>query len=152
MPLHPPLEHDWRVKINPDSDALQTLRQRLIDFNKRQSDIDFGQTLAVFLHDTQGELIGGISGTLWGSCLEIDYLWLDESLRGQGTGKRLVSRLEEAAVIRGGRTALLDTFSFQSPGFYQKLGYETFGIVEGFGDGHHKFFLRKQLMTAPVQP
>ena len=90
--------------------------------------------------------MGGITGYLWGTVLEIDFLWIDDTLRGQGVGKRLVLMLEGAARARNGRTAILDTFSFQAPDFYQSLGYEVMGIVEGFGQQHRKYFLRKSLI------
>jgi hypothetical protein len=101
--------------------------------------------LAIFLRDEAGEMMGGICGELWGAVLETDFLWIDESLRGQGVGKRLLLMLEEAARERNGRTAILNTFDFQSPDFYQSLGYEIMGIIEGFSHQHRKYFLRKSL-------
>ena len=78
--------------------------------------------------------------------LEIDFLWIDDTLRGQGVGKRLVLMLDEAARARNGRTVILDTFSFQAPEFYQSLGYAIMAVVEGFGQQHRKYFLRKSLI------
>ena len=91
-------------------------------------------------------MIGGITGYLWGMVLEIDYLWIGDSWRGQGMGKRLVLQLEEAARARNGRTSILNTFSFQAPDFYQSLGYELMAVVEGYGDQHRRYFLRKSLV------
>jgi hypothetical protein len=54
--------------------------------------------------------------------------------------------LDEAARARNGRTVILDTFSFQAPEFYQSLGYAIMAVVEGFGQQHRKYFLRKSLI------
>ncbi len=39
----------------------------------------------------------------------------------------------------------LSTFSFQAPGFYAGLGYQTVLETRGFTDGLVKFTLHKQL-------
>ena len=89
--------------------------------------------------------MAGIYGWLWGECLEIVLLWTDESIRGQGIGQRLLADLENAGRGRGARLAMLETFSFQAPGFYQDRGYQTFGLIEGYGGQHSKYFMRKDL-------
>ncbi len=136
----------WQVEIDPRDEDVEALRSRLRAYNRSQANPDEATGLAVFLRGEAGEMMGGISGYLWGTVLEIDFLWIDDTLRGQGVGKRLVLMLEEAARERNARTVILDTFSFQAPDFYQSLGYEVMGIVEGFGDGHRKYFLRKSLI------
>jgi hypothetical protein len=51
---------------------------------------------------------------------------------------------EGRAVERGCHSAWVDTFSFQAPGFYRKLGYEVFGELD-YPPEHKRFFLRKRL-------
>jgi hypothetical protein len=41
--------------------------------------------------------------------------------------------------------AYLDTFSFQAPDFYKKLGYEVFGELQDFPHGHQRYFMKKRL-------
>src|ERR1700733_13030693 len=41
-------------------------------------------------------------------------------------------------------SAWVDTFSFQAPGFYPKLGYEVFGELD-YPPGHRRIFFRKHL-------
>lgn len=55
---------------------------------------------------------------------------------------------EREAVERGCRMALLNTHSFQAPGFYRELGYEVYGKVEGYPRGHSYIRLRKDLRRA----
>jgi GNAT superfamily N-acetyltransferase len=136
----------WRVDAPPEQADTIALRQKLQQSNMERAAVAQGQPLGIYLRDADGELTAGIYGWLWGECLEIDYLWVDEGLRGQGIGRRLLLHLEQAGKERGARLALLDTFSFQAPGFYERLGYQTFGLIEGYGGHHAKHFMRKQLV------
>jgi hypothetical protein len=43
------------------------------------------------------------------------------------------------------KNVFLDTFSFQAPGFYQKLGYRVFGELVDFPPGHTRQYLTKRL-------
>jgi ribosomal protein S18 acetylase RimI-like enzyme len=70
---------------------------------------------------------------------------VDGAHRGGGWGRALLERAEEEAIARGLQGVWLDTFSFQAPGFYQKLGYEVFGTLADYPPGHTRYFLRKTL-------
>jgi GNAT superfamily N-acetyltransferase len=107
--------------------------------------IDASRDIAVWLHDTQGSLMGGVVGTIWGQCVEINYLWVHPSLRGHGYGSRLLQTLEQEARAQQCHSAILDTYSFQAPDFYQRLRYEVFGVIEGYPAGYQKLFLKKRL-------
>jgi hypothetical protein len=45
---------------------------------------------------------------------------------------------------RGCHSARLDTFSFQAPEFYRRMGYEVFGVLD-YPPDHKRIFLKKQL-------
>jgi hypothetical protein len=51
---------------------------------------------------------------------------------------------EARALERGCHSAWVDTFSFQAPGFYPKLGYQAFGELD-YPPGHKRIFLQKRL-------
>jgi ribosomal protein S18 acetylase RimI-like enzyme len=72
-----------------------------------------------------------------------------DDLRGQGIGRDLMARAEQRAIALGCHSAWLDTFSFQAPRFYQKLGYEVFGVLD-YPPKHKRFFLQKRLTKARV--
>ena len=107
--------------------------------------MDTSQDIAVWLHDAHGDLMGGIVGTIWGHCVEITSLWVHPSLRGHGYGRRLLQTLEQEARAQQCHAAILDTYSFQAPEFYQRLGYEVFGVIDGYPRGYQKVFLKKRL-------
>ena len=142
-PLLP--EFAWVVNERPNERDVQELKQHLRDYNVTHAKSNDGYGIAIFVRDDQRQMVAGISGSLWGECLEIDYLWVQGAVRGQGVGKQLLIALEEAAVVRGCRQITLETFSFQAPEFYQKLGYIQFGVIDGFGNRFRKFYLQKRL-------
>lgn len=99
----------------------------------------------LFLRDEQGQIFGGLQAHVWGGWAHISFLWVHESLRGQGFGTRLLHRAEEEARTFGCRAIKLDTFSFQAPLFYQRHGYEVFAVLPDFPTGHTFYYLKKTL-------
>ena len=99
--------------------------------------------LAVFVRDS-GTIVAGLAGETYSGWLFIKYLWVSGGLRGRGIGRRLMEAGEERALDRGAHSAWVDTFSFQAPEFYAKLGYEVFGELD-YPPDFRRFFLRKRL-------
>ena len=84
-------------------------------------------------------------GSVWGGWLHVTFLWIDEAVRGQHWATRLMDQAEDYARERGCHSATLDTHSFQARPFYERRGYEVFGILDDYPKGHKKFFLKKKL-------
>jgi ribosomal protein S18 acetylase RimI-like enzyme len=102
--------------------------------------------VSFILRDEEDNILGGITGTIFWYHLHIDFLWVDETLRGKGYGEKLLQSIEEIAVTNKCRLIQLDTFSFQAPKFYQKFGYEVVGIVEEHPvKEFQQYFLLKRL-------
>ena len=99
----------------------------------------------LFLRGDRDEVLGGLLGQIWGLWLHISYLWVAEPARGAGNATRLMRAAEDYAIGRGCVGGYLSSFSFQAPGFYQKLGYQIYAVHEGFPPGHSHFHLRKAL-------
>jgi ribosomal protein S18 acetylase RimI-like enzyme len=97
------------------------------------------------LRGDRGDVLGGLLGQVWGGWLHVTYLWVAEAARGAGHGKRLLQDAEAYARSRGAIGATLETHSFQARPFYERLGYEVFGTLDGYPRGHAKFFLKKSL-------
>ena len=98
-----------------------------------------------FLKDSRGEVLGGVLGQIRGKWLHVTYLWVAEPVRATGYGQALMAQAEQYAIERGCVGAHVGTFSFQARPFYEKLGYEVFGVLEGIPPGHSHFFLKKRL-------
>ncbi len=71
---------------------------------------------------------------------------MDESLRQMGVGSSLLKKAEELARESSCTLIYLDTFSFQAPKFYEKLGFEVFGKIENFPETYTRYFLVKRLL------
>ena len=63
-----------------------------------------------------------------------------------------MKRAEELAVEQGCNTIYLDTFDFQAPGFYEKLGFKVFGTLQDYPTGHQRFYLVKQIRDGRQNP
>jgi ribosomal protein S18 acetylase RimI-like enzyme len=57
----------------------------------------------------------------------------------------LVEFAESCARERGCIGAWVDTFSFQAPGFYERLGYRQFGELPFYPDDQRRIFFSKIL-------
>lgn len=133
------------VETEPAAQDVQFLEERLHEYNDAQTGITDGKGLAIFLRDDWSVIRAGLSGWTWGGCCYIRSLWVHEDLRGQGYGTQLMQAAEHEASARGCHQILLDTHSFQAPEFYQRLGYEVFGVLEEYPRHHRNYYLRKRL-------
>lgn len=135
----------WRSTSEIEADS-NTVAQALWLFN-RLSGPESLQTpskpVRLFLRKLDGEILGGLLGKLYRNALFIDVLYVDASLRGFGWGEKLVSKAEQIARSENATFAHLDTFSFQAPEFYEKLGYICFGVLDDFEDGSKRYFYKK---------
>jgi GNAT superfamily N-acetyltransferase len=119
----------------------------LVAFNHdRIGRIETYRPLVVLLSDPEsGAVVGGLDGITAFSFLWIDLLFVPEKMRGTGIGRKLMMAAEEEAARRECRAVMLDTFSFQARGFYERLGYSVFGTLEDCPPGHSRFYLTKRL-------
>ena len=63
--------------------------------------------------------------------------------------RALLDRAEDEARRRGARRMLLNTFSFQAPGFYDRQGYRRFGGVSPCLGEYGQYFYVKELQNNP---
>jgi GNAT superfamily N-acetyltransferase len=99
--------------------------------------------LAIFVRDA-GRVVAGISGWTWGDCCELQNLWVEPSLRGQGLATRLIAAAEAEAAARGCAQTVHFTYAFQARALYEKSGYELVGRVEDFPSGTDVLWYRKR--------
>jgi GNAT superfamily N-acetyltransferase len=103
------------------------------------------QEVNVCLKNEEGQILGGIIGELCWNWLEIQYLFVDESIRGEGYGTQLLTSAETMAREQGYDYVKLDTLSFQALDFYKKQGYEVYGSIENAGREFTHYYLKKDL-------
>jgi GNAT superfamily N-acetyltransferase len=136
---------DLITEDHPNPRDLEFLEDQINAYNVAVTGIVDWYPLTIFVRDDTGQIIAGISGGMWASYLEVKFLWVSEYLRGFGLGRRLLLAAEQEARTRGCTQVLLDTYDFQAPGFYQRLGYIVFGVFDGIGGRHARYYLRKNL-------
>lgn len=100
---------------------------------------------SIFIKDQNGKIFGGASGTLFYGSLYVDSLWIDQTLRHQGWGTKLMDEAEKMGREHGALFVTLNTMDWEALPFYQKLGYFTEFIREGYEKNSKMFMLRKNL-------
>ena len=94
----------------------------------------------------EGEVVqAGIRFVLAFDWLFVNWLWVAEPYRKHGIGSELMGAAETVAREQGCRAAYLDTFTFQAPKFYQRLGYREFGRLDDFPPGQARIWFSKAL-------
>jgi GNAT superfamily N-acetyltransferase len=136
---------DFAIETDPTPEQVQYLEDRLYEFNSKATRIKDGRSLAIFVRDELERITAGICGHTWGGCCEIRQFWVDEALRGQGLGTRLLHAAEEEARRRHCRQIVLTTHSFQAPEFYIRRGFQVIAAVDDYPHGHRHLLLRKNL-------
>ena len=132
-------------EVMPADEALVV--RGLLAFNEDRLGPADDQPVKFVARDSTGIVVGGILGHTRWRWLYIAKLWVDDRARGQGLGTRLMAAAEELARSRGCTDVSLDTFDYQARPFYEKLGYELFGTLEGYPPGSRQYYLRKRLRT-----
>jgi GNAT superfamily N-acetyltransferase len=141
----PAAEDGLIVETDPSLEDIRFLEDGLIDFNNQTTGITDGSFIGIFLRGSDGSRAGGLYGWVWGSTCYVRYLFVVESQRKHGEGTRLMRAVEAEARARNCRQIVLETHSFQAPGFYRKLGFEVIGRVDGYPLGYQYLTLAKRL-------
>lgn len=138
---------EFAVEDAPDPDELAFLEERVSEATRASAGVADDLDLAIFVRDEDGRVLAGVSGGNWGGCCELQHLWVDEALASQGLGSARMSAAEDEARRRGCTDLVLLTDDVQAPGFYERLGFETVGVVEGYPNGSAARRFRKRLST-----
>lgn len=136
--------YKFTLEAEPKPEDLQLLSQGLTAHALPFTQVPGFKTVAVFMRDEGGHIVGGAWGQINWNWLHVSVLWLSDTLRGNGYGQRLMAELEQAARAQGCEQAHLDTFSFQARPFYEALGYEVFAVLEEYPRGYKKYFMKKR--------
>ena len=122
------------------------VRSGLIAYNAAKAGKPDYRRLVLSARDAAGRIVGGLTGDLYWNALYVELLWLEDSTRGSGVGRRLMRQAESIARRAGKQMIYLNTYSFQAPGFYRKLGFRSFGRIRGYPRGASRIFFVKNLI------
>jgi len=104
-----------------------------------------GNPVRLALRDNKGQLAGGLTASTPVRVLAIEEIWIEDRFRGRGYGRQLIATAENIARTRGCMAVQGTCFSFQTPGFFRAVGYESFGRVNIYPDDVWEDLLIKRL-------
>ena len=98
----------------------------------------------LFVRDEAGAIRAGLIGHCYAGWLFVNLLWVEAGLQRRGIGSGLLAAAERHGREFGCHSAWLETFSFQGPDYYPRLGYREFARLD-VPPGHQRIFFRKAL-------
>lgn len=129
-------------------EAARVIDNGLGEYNDAAAPLHEVRPISAVARDATGAVLGGAIGRRWGSCCELQQLWVRQDLRGTGLGARIAQQFERHAAAYGCTVVLLETFSFQAPEFYKRLGYRIEHERTMYPHGITKVFMMKTLALA----
>jgi GNAT superfamily N-acetyltransferase len=123
----------------------RALWRGLLRFNKQVAGPFHYSRVVLTARDERGKLAGGLIMQSYWLETYVELLWMDGRRRGQDGGTDLIREAERRAKKRGSVLMHLNTYSFQAPRFYEKMGYRRYGSMRGSPKGHGRHFYVKRL-------
>lgn len=133
------------VEDSPDPAELALLEERVAQAAIAAAGLGEDEEFGIFVRDSNGGVVAGISAIVWGGCCELQAMWVDEPLRGRGLSRALVAGAEDEARRRGCALVQFRAYDLLAAGLYERLGYETVGVIEGCPPGSAARWFRKNL-------
>ena len=130
---------------NTESQKAQEIGGLIRSYNRSKREAAESEPLNIYVEDDSGELMAGLVGETFGNWLEIEYLFVNEDLRGQGIGSQLLQQAESEAKKRNCRFAFVNTYQFQAPAFYQKYGYKEVFTLKDYPYTGQRHYYQKDL-------
>lgn len=141
----------FRITDDGSEKDIQDIHRMLKEYNLSRREPSRDVPLGIFYETESGEKLAGLTAETFGNWLCIRYLFVSETLRGQGVGRKILTAAEEEAKKRGCKYAFVDTFSFQAPGFYRKMGYqEVFALTSYPYTGARYYYTKELVLHQPT--
>jgi ribosomal protein S18 acetylase RimI-like enzyme len=140
------------IEPNSDKEARNTIQQGLFDANVKSTGDGHFDPICVTARDSKSTVIGGVVGEAYWGWVNFTTVWVHPEHRRQGIASEMLQQAEAEAARLGYTQAYLDTFSFQSPDLYLRLGYEVFGQLDNFPADSKRVFMRKALQSPGRDP
>jgi ribosomal protein S18 acetylase RimI-like enzyme len=114
------------IEGEPESKDKEVMVAGMLTYHESKGHPREVKSFSILIKDPLGKLVGcAMASVLWNG-MEITSLWVDEAMRGQGLGQKLMESLEVEGKKRGCSFAYTNTFTWQAPEFYEKLGYTLY--------------------------
>ena len=133
------------VEDSPDAADVALLEEQVAAAAIAAAGLGDEQEFAIFARDDDGRVVAGISAIVWGGYCELQAMWVEESLRSRGLAFALIVGAEDEARRRGCALVVLHAYDLLTRGLYERLGYETVGVIENCPAGSAARWYRKLL-------
>lgn len=135
---------NFRITKDGKQSDIDEIYEMLKSYNLSNREASENIPLGVYYVDESERKLAGLTGETFGNWLCINYLFVAENLRNKGIGTKIVLSAEDEARKRNCKYVFVDTFSFQAPKFYEKLGYkEVFSLNEYPYTGKRHYYIKK---------
>ena len=135
----------FRIMNEVTKEDKEEIFEKLLEYNLAHLEDKEPKEFAIYYEDDMLQKKAGIIGETHGKWLEVDFLWVEDSLRNQKIGSQLLLSAEKLAKERGCKYAFLNTFSFQAPNFYPKYGYQEVFVLEEYPVTGKRHYFTKEL-------
>ena len=132
------------ITSNPSELDESVVSNGVLDHGRRLASDGNAQALACFLRKDGTVIAGGLGRTEYRR-LFITSVWVTESLRGQGIGSEIISRMEQEAITRHCRDALIDTLLEPNVRLYERLGYRSIAHIPHYVGDFTRYIMLKSL-------
>lgn len=133
------------VEDSPDAADVALLEEQVAAAAIAAAGLGDEHEFAIFARDDDGHIVAGISAMVWGGYCELQAMWVEESLRSRGLAFDLIAGAEAEARRRGCALVVLQAYDLLTRGLYERLGYETVGVIENCPAGSAARWYRKLL-------
>jgi GNAT superfamily N-acetyltransferase len=149
--MQTPYPAQLTLEYNPPQNDMQFLDCNIYDYNRAQTGKNGHQTFTIYQRHANGEMMAGLSGCIWAQVCEIQRVWVHPTIRKQGIGRSLMEMAEQEAQKHNCHVITLNVYSFQSPAFFTRLGYQVAACVDDCPPGYQTFHLVKRLLKKAVE-
>lgn len=133
------------IEDTPDPADLAVLEERVAAAAVAAAGVGPHQEFGVFVRDAERRVLAGVAATVWGGCCDVQALWVEESLRGRGLARALMAEAESEARRRGCTLAVGLAHDLLARDLYERIGYETAGLIQGYPAGSATRWYYKRL-------
>lgn len=124
---------DLFIQFSDDYEDISAIHDALYNYNLEKTQTErkevhasrHPEQHALVVRNSSNEFCGGLvfHHTHLPEGLFVELFFIDDSLRGQGAGKKVFEELLKYASEKKLSEIRLTTNTFQAPGFYEKLGF-----------------------------
>lgn len=144
---------DIAIKFDNSAAGQKFLDKGLTEYNSKHSQYfslhKFGRRTRKigFYAYERNKRIGGCCGRLiMQNWIWVDLFYINEEYRKSGIGTKLMQQVEKYAVENKITGIATDTWDFQAKGFYEKLGFHLYGVLEDCPIGSTVYCFEKKII------